>query len=132
MLTGAARSNCYIVDATGVGAPVLELLRSAGRSSRVTAVTITGGERACGLSPGRRRHAGARGGKERAREGGAAGNLAALHSAHFDLDHAGVAQRDDLVFLAGRNEDRLAGLIEALVSRHDFTRHHDGNRRHLV
>jgi hypothetical protein len=37
-----------VVDATGVGAPVVDLLRSAGLTARLTAVTITGGERAHG------------------------------------------------------------------------------------
>jgi len=37
-----------VVDATGVGAPVVELLRSAGMGGRMTAVTITGGDRAHG------------------------------------------------------------------------------------
>ena len=33
------------VDATGVGAPVVEMLRAAGLGAEVTAVTITGGDR---------------------------------------------------------------------------------------
>src|SRR5215471_13910271 len=37
-----------VVDATGVGAPVVELLRSAGMGGRMTAVTITAGDRAHG------------------------------------------------------------------------------------
>jgi hypothetical protein len=37
-----------VVDATGVGAPVVELLRSAGMGGRMTAVTITGGDQAHG------------------------------------------------------------------------------------
>jgi hypothetical protein len=37
-----------VVDATGVGAPVVDLLRAAGMTARLTAVTITGGERATG------------------------------------------------------------------------------------
>src|ERR1700733_7565461 len=37
-----------VVDATGVGAPVVDLLRSAGVSVRLTTVTITGGERVRG------------------------------------------------------------------------------------
>lgn len=37
-----------VVDGTGVGAPVVELLRSAGLGCGVTAVTITGGEKASG------------------------------------------------------------------------------------
>jgi hypothetical protein len=46
-LTGDSR---LVVDATGVGAPVVELLRSARVGATVTAVTITGGERAHGRS----------------------------------------------------------------------------------
>ena len=45
----AGRSR-LVVDATGVGAPVVELLRAAGLGGRLTAVTITGGERAHGRS----------------------------------------------------------------------------------
>jgi hypothetical protein len=37
-----------VVDGTGVGAPVVELLRSAGLGCGVTAVTITGGEKTTG------------------------------------------------------------------------------------
>ena len=37
-----------VVDATGVGAPVIDLLRGAGIGARTTAVTITGGEHAHG------------------------------------------------------------------------------------
>ncbi len=37
-----------VVDATGVGAPVVDLLRSAGLIAGLTAVTITSGERAHG------------------------------------------------------------------------------------
>jgi hypothetical protein len=37
-----------VVDATGVGAPVVDLLRSAGLGVSLTTVTITGGERAHG------------------------------------------------------------------------------------
>jgi hypothetical protein len=37
-----------VVDATGVGAPVVDMLRSAGLSATLTAVTITGAERARG------------------------------------------------------------------------------------
>jgi hypothetical protein len=37
-----------VVDATGVGAPVVDLLRAAGMTARLTAVTITSGERATG------------------------------------------------------------------------------------
>ncbi len=44
-LMGNAR---LVVDATGVGAPVVEMLRSARLPCRVTAVTITGGEHAHG------------------------------------------------------------------------------------
>jgi hypothetical protein len=39
---------CLVVDATGVGAPVVDMLRSAGMGCEVTAVTITGGERESG------------------------------------------------------------------------------------
>jgi hypothetical protein len=45
-LAGGAR---LVVDATGVGAPVVDLLRAAGMVGKMTAVTITGGERAAGL-----------------------------------------------------------------------------------
>jgi hypothetical protein len=44
------RDARLVVDATGVGAPVVELLRSAGLAGRITAVTITGGEQAHGAS----------------------------------------------------------------------------------
>jgi hypothetical protein len=37
-----------VVDATGVGAPVIDLLRHAGVGGRTTSVTITGGENAHG------------------------------------------------------------------------------------
>jgi hypothetical protein len=37
---------CVAVDATGVGAPVVDLLRSAGIGCEICAVTITGGEKA--------------------------------------------------------------------------------------
>ncbi len=37
-----------VVDATGVGAPVIDLLRNAGLGGRTTAVIITGGENAHG------------------------------------------------------------------------------------
>ena len=37
-----------VVDATGLGAPVVEMLQGAGLGSRLTAVTITGGEEAHG------------------------------------------------------------------------------------
>src|SRR5580698_10126959 len=37
-----------VVDATGVGAPVVEMLRAARPVLRVTAVTITGGDKAQG------------------------------------------------------------------------------------
>jgi hypothetical protein len=40
--------NRLVVDATGVGAPVVDLLRSAGLGVRLTTVTITSGERALG------------------------------------------------------------------------------------
>ena len=39
---------CLVVDATGVGAPVVDMLRAAGMRCEVTAVTITGGERESG------------------------------------------------------------------------------------
>ena len=39
-----ARGCRLVVDATGVGAPVVDLLRSARLPCRVTAVTITSGE----------------------------------------------------------------------------------------
>lgn len=40
------RGQCALaVDATGVGAPVVEMLRAAGLSCEICAVTITGGER---------------------------------------------------------------------------------------
>ena len=43
------RGQCeLIVDATGVGAPVVDLLRSAGLGVSLTTVTITSGERAHG------------------------------------------------------------------------------------
>ena len=45
----ALRGDCrLVVDATGVGAPVVELLRSAKLPCRLTAVTITGGDQAHG------------------------------------------------------------------------------------
>jgi hypothetical protein len=37
-----------VVDSTGIGVPVVDLLRAAGLSGRLTAVTITGGESARG------------------------------------------------------------------------------------
>ena len=43
-----ARNSRIVVDATGVGAPVVEMLRRAGTGSTVTTVTITGGEKAHG------------------------------------------------------------------------------------
>ena len=43
-----ARGCRLVVDATGVGAPVVDLLRSARLPCRVTAVTITSGEQAHG------------------------------------------------------------------------------------
>ena len=39
------RQCALVVDATGVGAPVVEMLRGAGLNCEVCAVTITGGER---------------------------------------------------------------------------------------
>src|SRR6202012_157605 len=40
------RGNCMLaVDATGVGAPVVDMLKSARLGCNLTAVTITGGER---------------------------------------------------------------------------------------
>jgi phage FluMu gp28-like protein len=40
------RGQCaLVVDATGVGGPVVEMLRAAGLGCEITAVTITGGER---------------------------------------------------------------------------------------
>lgn len=42
----ALRGRCgIVVDATGVGAPVVEMLRRAGLGCEITAVTITGGDR---------------------------------------------------------------------------------------
>ena len=43
-----AQQNRLVVDATGVGAPVVEMLRAARPAFRVTAVTITSGEQAHG------------------------------------------------------------------------------------
>src|SRR5580658_6628788 len=43
-----AHQSRLVVDATGVGAPVVDLLRSAGLGVSLTTVTITGGERARG------------------------------------------------------------------------------------
>jgi hypothetical protein len=43
-----ARESRLVVDATGVGAPVVEMLRAARPAYRVTAVTITAGEHAHG------------------------------------------------------------------------------------
>jgi hypothetical protein len=43
-----AGQSRLVVDATGVGAPVVDLLRHAGIGGRTTAVTITGGEQAHG------------------------------------------------------------------------------------
>jgi hypothetical protein len=37
-----------VVDATGVGAPVVDLLKDAGMGTRTTAITITGAEHAHG------------------------------------------------------------------------------------
>jgi hypothetical protein len=42
------RACRLVVDATGVGAPVVDLLRSAGLGASLTTVTITSGERARG------------------------------------------------------------------------------------
>ncbi len=40
------RGRCaLVVDGTGVGAPVVDMLRGAGLGCEITAVTITGGER---------------------------------------------------------------------------------------
>jgi hypothetical protein len=47
-----AGNGRLVVDATGVGAPVVEMLRAAGMFTTVTAVTITGGARAHGESRG--------------------------------------------------------------------------------
>ena len=82
-----------VVDATGVGAPVVDLLRSAGLGVRLTTVTITGGERArgqgerwqCssgGFAGGDRGDAGSRGVEDlQAAEGGrAAGSRAGGHA----------------------------------------------------
>jgi class 3 adenylate cyclase len=44
----AIETCTLVVDGTGVGAPVVELLRSAGLGCGVTAVTITGGEKESG------------------------------------------------------------------------------------
>ena len=44
--SGLAEGGCLLaVDATGVGAPVVEMLRGAGLGCEVTAVSITGGDR---------------------------------------------------------------------------------------
>ena len=43
-----ARESRLVVDATGVGAPMVEMLRAARPAYRVTAVTITAGEHAHG------------------------------------------------------------------------------------
>jgi hypothetical protein len=43
-----AGQSRLVVDATGVGAPAIDLLRDAGIGGRTTAVTITGGEQAHG------------------------------------------------------------------------------------
>ncbi len=43
---GLAEGGCsLVVDATGVGAPVVDMLRGAGLGCEVTAVSITGGDR---------------------------------------------------------------------------------------
>ena len=39
-----------VVDATGIGVPVVDLFRAGGLSGRITAVTITGGESARGTN----------------------------------------------------------------------------------
>jgi hypothetical protein len=45
------RGQCAIaVDATGVGAPVVDMLRAAGLACEIAAVTITGGERTASSS----------------------------------------------------------------------------------
>src|SRR5690349_20109168 len=45
------RGNCELaVDATGVGAPVVDMLRAAQLGCSMTAFTITGGERSSGES----------------------------------------------------------------------------------
>jgi hypothetical protein len=45
--SGPMRGDCaLVVDATGVGAPVVDMLREANLGCDLTAVTITGGERA--------------------------------------------------------------------------------------
>jgi hypothetical protein len=42
--------NCaLVVDGTGVGTPVVDMLRSAGLGCEITSVTITGGEKPTGL-----------------------------------------------------------------------------------
>ena len=43
-----ARGSRLVVDATGVGAPVVDMLRSSGLGGRLTTVTITSGETAQG------------------------------------------------------------------------------------
>ena len=43
-----AGQSRLVVDATGLGAPVVEMLQGAGMGGRMTAVTITGGEEAHG------------------------------------------------------------------------------------
>jgi hypothetical protein len=43
-----AGQSRLVVDATGVGAPVIDLLRHAGIGGHTTAITITGGEQAHG------------------------------------------------------------------------------------
>lgn len=48
--TPFAGQCALIVDATGVGAPVIDMLRSSGLRCELTAVTITGGERQSGTS----------------------------------------------------------------------------------
>ena len=49
----ALRGQCALaVDGTGVGAPVVDMLRAAGLGCEMTAVTITGGEREHSLASG--------------------------------------------------------------------------------
>ena len=49
--SGEMAGNCAVaVDATGVGAPVVDMLRAARLGCDLTAVTITGGDRATGAS----------------------------------------------------------------------------------
>jgi len=49
MATAEIRGQCELAaDATGVGSPVVEMLRSAGLECDITSVTITGGEKESG------------------------------------------------------------------------------------